>query len=103
MLFLVCVIGLVGAFLYREKAPLAFSVVLGSLAVMLLVTIAEYPLEWATYKMFGGTRGGGLTVSRLLGVQNMLFGLARAAATGGLAAASFLDRGIRWPPSAARQ
>lgn len=103
MLFLVCVIGLVGAFLYRWKAPAAFNVVIGSLAVMLLVTIAEYPLEWATYKMFGGARSGGLIVSRLLGVQNALFGFLQAAAAGGLVAASFLDRGLPWPPPVARQ
>lgn len=94
MLILVCLIGVVAGLIHRHRAERPLTIMVISLSALALVSMAGYVVEPVIYGPFGSARGGGLIVSNLLTLWQVLAGLIHAGATAGLIVAVLCDRGI---------
>jgi len=94
MLTLVCILGVVVGLIHRTRAEKPLTVMVVSLGVLALVSLAGYVVELVIYKSFASAQGGGAIVSNLLTVWNALSAFVQAAATAGLIFAVLCDRGF---------
>lgn len=94
MLMFVCVLGIIVGLLHRRRAEKPITIMLASLGILLLISVADVAKEEVLYRLFASARGGGGIIDTLDRLWYLLASFVKAAATGGLIFAALYDRGF---------
>ena len=94
MLIVVCILGIVAGLLHRRRAERPLTIMIASLGLLAVVSLAGLGVERMVYTLFGSLHSGGKIVSDALMLWGLLSSLVQAVAVAGLIFAALYDRGF---------